>query len=75
MANRETMTVDGVRQACLNVSETVGEKFGANKMGDVMLVQAMFKYIVGHLALNKLDWPRRTMCPNRLACLIRTPLV
>jgi hypothetical protein len=48
LATRETITVDGVRQPCLNVSETVGEKFGANKMGDVMLVQAMFNYIVGH---------------------------
>jgi len=37
MATREIITVDGVPEPCLNVSETVGENFGANKIGDVML--------------------------------------
>jgi hypothetical protein len=64
MANRETMTVDGVRQACLNVSETVGEKFGANKMGDVMLVQAMFKYIVGHFGSEQIGLASKDDVPE-----------
>lgn len=54
MATREIITVDGVPEPCLNVSETVGENFGANKIGDVMLVQAMFKFIVSNFALEEI---------------------
>lgn len=44
MAKRETLTLEGEEQPCLNVSATVGVG-GANEVGDVMLVQAMFQYI------------------------------
>ncbi len=45
MAKKEFINFgdDGLQQG-FNVSETVG-KYGENKKGDVMLVQAMFRYI------------------------------
>ena len=45
MAKREMIQVDGNEEWGLNVSETVGIG-GRNKRGDVMLIQAMFRYIV-----------------------------
>jgi hypothetical protein len=64
MATRETITVEGVRQPCLNVSETVGENFGANKIGDVMLVQVMFKYIVGHFGSEQIGLSAKDEVPE-----------
>jgi hypothetical protein len=64
LATRETITVDGVRQPCLNVTETVGEKFGANKIGDVMLVQAMFKYIANHFGSEQIGLTSKDDVPE-----------
>jgi hypothetical protein len=45
MATLETIQIAGELQAGFNVSAPVGA-LGTNAFGDVMLVQAMFKYIV-----------------------------
>ncbi len=47
MATREMIKLDNYETWGLNVSETVGIG-GANKTGDVMMIQAMFRYLVMH---------------------------
>lgn len=44
MAKKDVITMYNHKFPALNLSESVG-KGGANKTGDVMLVQAMFQYI------------------------------
>jgi hypothetical protein len=44
MAKRERITMDDFEDWGLNVTDTVGLG-GANKTGDVMLIQAMFRYL------------------------------